>query len=122
MHYTKAEFLICLVRAGKNRLACGSQVVEGSVSLPVWHDGRYVTVKCVQVTVHSASVGPKIILGYPFFARYGLTLSPARGSLVFDDVPREEHLPNEPSADVKDQPSGVETEVQNLMHQEQLAD
>ena len=64
IHYTKAEFPIRLVGAGKNRLAGGSQVVKCSVTLPVWHDGRYVTVKCVQVTVHLAFVGPRVILGY----------------------------------------------------------
>ena len=122
MHYMKAQFSICLVGAGKNRLAGGGQVVKCSVSLPVWHDGRYVTVQCVQVTVHWASVGPRVILGYPFLARYGLTVSPARGSLVFDDVPHEEHIPDEHSSDVEDQHSGAELEVQNLMHQDQLAD
>ena len=66
MHYRKAEFPICLVGAGKNRLAGGSQVVKYSASLQVWHDGRYVTVKCVQVTVHLASVGPRVILGHFF--------------------------------------------------------
>ena len=92
-----------------------------SVSL-VWHDERYVTVKCVQVTVHLGSVGPRVVLGYPFLARSGLTLSPARGSFVFDDVPHGEHIPDEPSAGVEDQHSGVEPEVQNLMDQDQLAD
>ena len=78
--------------------------------------------KCLQVTVHLASVGPRVILGYPFLARYGLTLSHARGSLVFDDVPHEEHVPEEPSADVEDQHSGVEPEVPNLIDQDQLAE
>ena len=78
--------------------------------------------KCVQVTVHLASVGPRGILGYPFLARYGLTLSPARSTPVFDDVPHEEHIQDEPSADVEDQHSGVEPEVQNLMNQDPLAD
>ena len=122
MHFTKAEFPVSLVSAGKNRLAGGTQVVKSSVSLPVWQDGRYVTVKCVQVTVHLASVGPKLILGYPFLARHGLTLSPARGFLVFDDVSHEEHIPDEPSADIEDQHSGVEPEVQHLMDQDSLAD
>ena len=40
---------------------------------------------------------------------------------MFDDVTREEHIPDEPSADVEDQNSGVEPEVQNLMDQDQLA-
>ena len=66
MHYTKAEFPIRLVGATKNRFAGGSQVVKCSVSLLVWHDRGYVTVKCVQVTVHLVSVGPGAILGYPF--------------------------------------------------------
>ena len=100
MHYTKAEFPIRLDGAAKNRLAGGSKVVKCSVSLPVFHDGRYVTVQCVQVTVHLAYFGPRAILGYPFLARYGLTMSPAQGSLVFDDVSHEEHTPDEPSADV----------------------
>ena len=121
-HYAKAAFPIRFVGAGKNRLAGGSQVVKCSVSLPVWHDGAYVAVKCVQVTVHLASVGPRVILRYPFLARYGLTLSPARGTLVFDDVPREERIPDEPLADVEDQHSGVEPEVQNLIDQYQLAE
>ena len=121
-HYTKAEFPICLVDAGKNQLTGGSQVVKCSVSLPVWHDGRYMTVKCVQVTVHLASVGPRVILGYPFLARYGLTLSPARGSLVLDDVPREEHIPDELTVDVEDQNSAMEPEVQNVMDQDQFAE
>ena len=122
MHYTEALFPIRFVGAGENRLASGSQVVKCSVSLPVWHNGRYVTVMCVQVTVHLASVGPRVILGYPFSARYGLTLSPARGSLVFDDVSHKKHIPDESSADVEDQHSGVEPEVQNLMHHDQCAD
>ena len=78
--------------------------------------------KCVHVTVHLASVGPRVILGYPFPDRDGVALSPARGSLVFDDVPHEEHIPDEPSADVEDQHSVVEPEVQSLMDQDQLAD
>ena len=78
--------------------------------------------KCVHVTVHVASVRPRIFLGYPFLARYGLSLSPARGSLVFDDVPHEEHIPDVPSADVPDQHSGVEPQVRNLMDQDHLAD
>ena len=122
IHYTKAQFPIRLVGAGKNRLAGGSQVVKCSVPLPVWHDGRYVTVKCAQVTVHLASVWPRVILGYPFLARYGFTLSPTRGSLVFDDVSHNEHIPHEPSANVEDQHSGVEPEVHALMDQDQLAD
>ena len=116
MRYTKAQFPICLVGAGKDRLAGGSQVVKCRVSLPVRHDRRYVTVKCVQVTVHLASVGPRVILGY------GLLLSPAPGSLVFDNVSHEEHMPDEPSADGEDQQSGVEPGVQKLMDQDQLAD
>ena len=122
MHNTKAEFPIRLVGAGKNRLAGGSQVVKCSVSLLVWHDGRYVTVKCVQVTVHLASVGPRVILGYPFLARGALTLSPARGPLVFDEVSHEEHIPDEPSADVEEQHSGAEPEMQNLTEQDQVDD
>ena len=93
-----------------------------SVSLLVWHNERYVTVKCVQVTAHLASVGPGVILGYTFLALLGLTLGSARGYLVFDDVPHEEHIPDEPSADVEDKHSGVEPEVQNLMDRDQLAD
>ena len=41
---------------------------------------------------------------------------------MFDDVPREERIPDEPLADVEDQHSGVEPEVQNLMDQYQLAE
>ena len=121
MHYTTAEFPIRLVGAGKNRLAGWTQVVKCSVSLPAGHDGRYVTVRCVRVTFHLASVGPRVILGYPFLARYSLTLSRARGSLVIDDVSHEEHIPDELSVDVEDQHLGVEPEVQNLMDQDQLA-
>ena len=121
-HYTRAEFRICLVGTDKNKLAGVSQVVKCSVSLPVSHHRRYVTVKCVQVTVHLASVGPRVIPGYPFLARYGLTLSPARRSLVLHYVPREEHMADEPSADVEDQHSGVEPERQDLMDQDELAE
>ena len=92
-----------------------------SVSLPVRHNERCETVKCVRVAVHLASVRPRVILGYPFLARYGLTLSPARGFLVFDDVQHGEHIPDELSADVEDQHLGVEPEVQNLVDQDQLA-
>ena len=106
IHYMKAEFAIRLDAAGKNRLAGGSQVVKCSVSLPVGHDWRDVTVKCAQVTAQLASVGPRVIRGYPCLAGYGLTLSPARGSLVFDDVLHEENIPDEPSADFEDKHSG----------------
>ena len=78
--------------------------------------------QCVLVTVHSASVGPRAILGHPFLDRYGLARSPARSSLVVDDVPHEGHIPDEPSADVEDQHSGLEPEVLNLMDQDQLAE
>ena len=78
--------------------------------------------KFVQVTVHLAFVGPRVILGYPFLAGYGLTLNPARGFPLFDDVPHEDHIRDEPSADVEDQDSGVEPEVRNLVDQDQLAD
>ena len=40
---------------------------------------------------------------------------------MFYDVSHEEHIPDEPSADVEDQHSGVEPEVQSLMDQYQLA-
>ena len=80
------------------------------------------TVRCVQVTVHLASIGPRVIVGYRFFARYGLTLSPARGFLVFDDVWHEVHIPDEPSADIEDRHSGGEREMQTLMDRNQLAD
>ena len=49
-------------------------------------------------------------------------MSAAQNSIMFDDVPHEEHIPDEPSADVEDQHSGVEPEVQNLMDQDLLAD
>ena len=78
--------------------------------------------KFVPVTVHLTSIGPRVILGYPFPARYGLTLNPAGGFPLFDDVPHEDHIPDQPSADVEDQHSGVEPEVQNLVDQDQLAD
>ena len=78
--------------------------------------------KCVRVTVHLASVGPRVILGYPFLARFGFTLSPAGSSLVFDDLPHKEHKRDEPSADVEDRHSGVGPEVQNLMDLDQLAE
>ena len=38
---------------------------------------------------------------------------------MFDDVPHEKQIPDEPSADDEDQHSGVEPEVQNLMDQDQ---
>ena len=41
---------------------------------------------------------------------------------MFDDVAREEHIPDEPSADFDDENSRVEPEVQNLMDQHQLAE
>ena len=102
MHCTRAEVPIRLVRCAKDRLAGGSQAVKCSVSLPVWHDGRYVTVKCVHITVHLAFAWPRVCLGYHFLASYSLTLSSARGSLVFDDDPHEEHIPDESSADAED--------------------
>ena len=41
---------------------------------------------------------------------------------MFDDVSHEEHIPDEPSAESKDQHSGVEPEVQNVMNQDRLAE
>ena len=41
---------------------------------------------------------------------------------MFDDVSQENHIQDEPSADVEDQHSGVEPGVQKLMDQNQLAD
>ena len=99
--FEKAYNPIRLVGAGKACLSGGRQVVKCSVKLPVFRrrkgckDG-FVTVNCLHVTIHIASVGPRVILGYPSLARYGLTLSPKRGTLVFDEMWDGKVLPDEP--------------------------
>ena len=38
--------------------------------------------KCVQVFIHVAAIGPRLILGFPFLLRYRLAVIPGRDALV----------------------------------------
>ena len=74
-----------LIGAGSKELEGGRQGVRVTLLVPVAHQGTVIA-RCVEVFVHIASIGPRMILGLPFMARYGLAILPDPGVVVFQET------------------------------------
>ena len=72
-----------LVTVRRQPLSGGRNGVFATVRLPVESpdDGIHIF-KCVQVFIHVAAIGPRVIFGFPFLLRYGLAVVPGRETLV----------------------------------------
>ena len=75
-----------LLGVGEKELEGGKYVVRSDIIVPVQRDSQGVMARCADCLVFLASVGPRAILGFPFFARYGLVvlLDPGCFALVED--------------------------------------
>ena len=54
-------------------------MVRSDIIVPVQRGSQVVMARCADCLVYWASVGPRAILGLPFFARYGLVVLPDPG-------------------------------------------
>ena len=54
-------------------------MVRSDIIVPVQRGSQVVMARCADCLVYLASVGPRAILGLPFFARYGLVVLPDPG-------------------------------------------
>ena len=68
-----------LFGAREKELEGGKYVVRSDVIVPVQRGSQVVMARCAGCLVYLASVGPRAILGLPFFARYGLVVLPDPG-------------------------------------------
>ena len=71
-----------LVTVGRKPLSGGRKGVLSTVRVPVETPEGLRVFKCVQVFIHVAAIGPRLILGFPFLLRYGLAVVPGRDALV----------------------------------------
>ena len=74
-----------LFGAGHMDLEGGKLGVRVTILLPVHTCTGVAVEQCVNAFLHIASVGPRVILGYPFLTRYGLALLPSQGQLAFEE-------------------------------------
>ena len=58
-------------------------MVRSDIIVPVQRTSQVVMARCADCLVYLASVGPRAILGLPFFARYGLVVLPDPGSFAW---------------------------------------
>ena len=77
-----AKIPVILLTAGKTALAGGTQGVTVTLSLPVINPEGYKVFKCLNVFLHVAAVGPRLILGSPFLLVFGLAVVPGQEALV----------------------------------------
>ena len=68
-----------LLRLGEKELEGWKYVVRSNIIVPVQRGSQVVMARCADCLVYLASVGPRAILGLPFFARYGLVIVPDPG-------------------------------------------
>ena len=71
-----------LVTVGRKPLSGGRKDVLSTVRVPVETPEGLRVVECVQVFIHVAAIGPRLILGFPFLLRSGLAVVPGRDALV----------------------------------------
>ena len=71
-----------LVTVGRKPLSVGRKGVLSTVRVPVEKPEGLRVFKCVQVLIHVAAIGPRLILRFPFLLRYGLAVVPGRDALV----------------------------------------
>ena len=68
-----------LLGVGEKELEGGKYVVRSDIIVPVQRGSQVVMARCADCLVYLASVGPRAILGLPFFAWYGLVVLPDPG-------------------------------------------
>ena len=68
-----------LLGVGEKELEGGKYVVRSDIIVPVQRGSQVMMARCADCLVYLASVGPRAILGLPFFARYGLVVLPDPG-------------------------------------------
>ena len=114
-----AKIPVILLTAGKTALAGGTQGVTVTLSLPVITPEGNKVFKCLNVFLHVAAVGPRLISGYPFPLAFGLAVVPGQEALVqvpgcFKGfrVPRYQH--GNPQAVQHSAPSLQRSEVRQL--------
>ena len=72
-----------LLGVGEKELEGGKYVVQSDIIVPVQRGSQVVMAHCADCLVYLASVGPRAILGLPFFARYGIVVLPDPGCFAF---------------------------------------
>ena len=77
-----AKIPVILLSAGKTALAGRTQGVTVTLSLPVITPEGYNIFKCLNVFLHVAAVGPRLIFGYRFSLAFGLGVVPGQEALV----------------------------------------
>ena len=83
-----------LMGVGQVHLDRDKQVVRGNILVPVSRDG-VVMARCRDATIYIANVGPRCILGFSFFARYGIHMSIEPPCFMFEeDVKNRGCFPN----------------------------
>ena len=80
--------------AGNLSLEGGKVGVRVTVLLPVYTSQGMVVPRCVDAFLHLPSVGPRVILGYPFPTCYGLSLLPSQGQLTEQNFRTNRRVPN----------------------------
>ena len=70
------------VTVGRKPLSGGRKGVLSTVRVPVETPEGLRAFKCVQVFIHVAAIGPRLILGFPFLLRYGIAVVPGMDPLV----------------------------------------
>ena len=80
-----ADVQFSLLGAGNMELGGRKLAVRVTILLPVHTCAGLVVARCVNVFLHVASVGSRVILGYPFLTPYGLALLASQGQLAFEE-------------------------------------
>ena len=78
-----AKISVILLTAGKTALAGGTQGVTVTLSLPVLTPEGYKVFKCLNVFLHVAAVGPRLILRYPFVLVFWFAVVQGQEALVW---------------------------------------
>ena len=89
----KADVPFNLMEVGNAHLDGGKQVVKGDVLSPI-HNNGVVMARCRDATNYITKVGPRCILGFPFFSRYGIQVNidpPCFRFTEFQDVSAPPH-------------------------------
>ena len=67
-----------LLGAGKSLIQGGDKGVHVTLHVPVMGRQGIVVLKCLNVFVHIAEVGPRILIGFPFLFQYRLAFVPTK--------------------------------------------
>ena len=82
---TQAPHKFALMGVGPNQLQGGYRGHWVSMRLPAVQGDEVTTAYCTDLFIHEADIGPRIILGFPFLARYWFALLPSSKHLVYEE-------------------------------------